>query len=491
MPKKKKKKGSSKKINTEGIDETEFVEQNKEEKSVENTQDKEEVSDPVETLSIPKCQHLKVNVETIRILSVSGISFECQTCSSKLKKNKYKIKKKASKNKMESLWVCLSCSVIGCGRDSNEHAKEHAEKKNHWLVANLDSFQCWCYKCDEFIPIENTKSFKEINECLKMLKGEVNDTTLEDTQYSEKRNGKKNKENLSKKQELETIRPVIEGFNGIKGLVNIGNTCFFNSCIQNLTHIPILRNYLLDSKINNEGSLTVSLRSLMNSMWKESGSLLNPSVLFGEISKRAPLFRRRQQQDSHELLRYLLDGIDSEERKRIKLTSECAVTDITTFIQDIFGGQLRSTIMCSACGSKSEVFESFLDLSLPIPYSNKDGKLENFNFSSFISKKKQTKIKKQEPNNENQTESEEPITEIKFVDFRPRLENKIDSTLISCLHAFTDPESLEGEEMFSCEECTKRYLLKKGSLDLLGKRNEKNESKSEVKDPGLLFLRKN
>ncbi len=39
----------------------------------------------------------------------------------------------------------------------------------------------------------------------------------------------------------------------------------------------------------------------------------------------------------------------------------------SSVIDDIFGGQLQSTIKCSHCQASSHCFEFFLDLSLPIP----------------------------------------------------------------------------------------------------------------------------
>ena len=48
----------------------------------------------------------------------------------------------------------------------------------------------------------------------------------------------------------------------------------------------------------------------------------------------------------------------------------------------------------------------------------------------------------------------------KFHDSRPKLQNPSELSILSCLHFFTDPEILEGEEAFACIECTKRDLVK-------------------------------
>lgn len=38
-----------------------------------------------------------------------------------------------------------------------------------------------------------------------------------------------------------------------------------------------------------------------------------------------------------------------------------------SLVDDLFGGQLQSTITCSACSHASHCFDPFLDLSVPIP----------------------------------------------------------------------------------------------------------------------------
>jgi ubiquitin C-terminal hydrolase len=112
--------------------------------------------------------------------------------------------------------------------------------------------------------------------------------------------------------------------------------------------------------------------------------------IFFQISKRSPQFRGFHQQDAHELLRQLAEGLRSEEVKRqksaiLKQFGLCEKTDPKTvdsatkrklqalgrhsnytIIDKIFGGQLVSTIVCEQCHNSSQIYEPFLDLSLPL-----------------------------------------------------------------------------------------------------------------------------
>jgi len=52
-----------------------------------------------------------------------------------------------------SLWLCLHCFEISCGRYDAGHAVSHYDSKQHDIVINLETFSCWCYACDqELVP---------------------------------------------------------------------------------------------------------------------------------------------------------------------------------------------------------------------------------------------------------------------------------------------------------------------------------------------------
>ncbi|XP_037699539.1 ubiquitin carboxyl-terminal hydrolase 45 isoform X2 [Choloepus didactylus] len=115
---------------------------------------------------------------------------------------------------------------------------------------------------------------------------------------------------------------------------------------------------------------------------------LSPKVLFSQLCQRAPRFKGFQQQDSQELLHYLLDALRIEETKRMQASILKAFNNPTTktaddetrknvkaygkegvkmnFIDRIFIGELTSTVMCEECAHISTVKDPFIDISLPI-----------------------------------------------------------------------------------------------------------------------------
>mmetsp|Transcript_18887 Transcript_18887/g.72785 ORF Transcript_18887/g.72785 Transcript_18887/m.72785 type:complete len:555 (+) Transcript_18887:130-1794(+) len=50
-----------------------------------------------------------------------------------------------------SLWACLTCAYIGCGRYHSGHAEAHYNKSSHQLSIELQAGACHCYGCDDFV----------------------------------------------------------------------------------------------------------------------------------------------------------------------------------------------------------------------------------------------------------------------------------------------------------------------------------------------------
>ncbi|XP_006633881.2 ubiquitin carboxyl-terminal hydrolase 15 isoform X1 [Lepisosteus oculatus] len=183
---------------------------------------------------------------------------------------------------------------------------------------------------------------------------------------------------------------------GLCGLCNLGNTCFMNSAVQCLSNIPPLTEYFLKDKYQEElnidnplgmrGEIAKVYAELIKQIWSGKYSYVTPRPFKTQVGGFAPQFSGYQQQDSHELLAFLLDGLHEDlnrirkkpyiqlkdaEGRPDKIVAEEAwenhIKRNDSIIVDIFHGLFKSTLVCPVCAKVSVTFDPFCYLTLPLP----------------------------------------------------------------------------------------------------------------------------
>jgi len=384
--------------------------------------------------------------------------------------NEEKEGKEDNEEDENSCWICLQCGHKGCGRRESQHAVLHYKTPRsdcHDLAVDTVSWLTWCYKCDDFVTVDSSR----LNQAVEFIRKQIGLTgkakpssSFMKRSQSQSINKETNKtpsilDVKGKEKETKGKEPnseLVQSLPPVKGLVNLGNTCFFNSVMQVLSQTHWLTQLLdlecrdghvirlkgsysgqscnsscstlseLDNCDSGVGSvdcdnndadtlaepidvilgsgkpLTLTLASFLKDMHcpavalsgnakRKAAASVTPSSLFNQISKRSPQFRGFQQQDAHELLRHLLDGVRTEEitRRRhaimnhfylpVKPNSSSDVDpklkrklkiygreSAHTFVDQLFGGQLQSTVICETCHQTYQILEPFMDLSLPV-----------------------------------------------------------------------------------------------------------------------------
>ena len=227
--------------------------------------------------------------------------------------------------------------------------------------------------------------------------------------------------------------PSLSRIRGLKGLKNLGNTCFVNSVLQNISNLPPVRDLVLQMSpetldklagCSHSSGLTYEMYEFVRSMWLANGAVISPQKLFDRLCSSVPRLGSRRQQDAIEALRYIFDGLDQEAilREKKSSTSPPKITALggqnspslaidtadlqmdpenaeniqplhaangatnqpeslsspqpfgprvalSGMVAKIFSGIMCSEIKCGSCGSVSSVKERFSDISLPIPDS--------------------------------------------------------------------------------------------------------------------------
>ncbi|KAI9032431.1 hypothetical protein DFJ74DRAFT_334854 [Hyaloraphidium curvatum] len=368
------------------------------ESSSEEAAGEEEAAAPLQLPKKRKCPHLKAAVKIPRVKRLLGAKLkkgdkgiECNGC-----------KKEGHTEPPSTLNVCLSCGAINCGRDSRSHALAHNTVLKHPVVAALNpSGVVWCYQCDEEVD-----AAPGINQSVLEARAMVRETLA---MLDKGKSGKGVVIRASSVQ-LPPGPVKVEKPKGVAapGLRNLGNTCFFNSTLQNLAYsqplIDAMRPLALapaeDAQPDGAdasspptiypASLTSSLATLLlsindrarglpvadpppsptssRSASKYNDGSCDPRPFFSALSAKYRGYRALEQQDAHEMLRRSVDQMREEQVARIRegQTDEERKRFVRTFVDEVFGGYLASVVVCDVCRNVSWVREPYYDLSLSI-----------------------------------------------------------------------------------------------------------------------------
>lgn len=96
----------------------------------------------------------------------------------------------------------------------------------------------------------------------------------------------------------------------MKGLDNLGNTCYFNSSLQCLFQVPQLSNFMILKNYTGNDEFIKEYQSLVRKVWVSEGGSITPNKLLELFRKRWPQFNSDDQHDSQEAFLCLLDILD-------------------------------------------------------------------------------------------------------------------------------------------------------------------------------------
>ncbi|XP_059582333.1 ubiquitin carboxyl-terminal hydrolase 44 isoform X2 [Alligator mississippiensis] len=81
-------------------------------------------------------------------------------------------------NTTESVWACLSCSHVACGRYIEEHALKHFQESSHPVALEVNELYVFCYLCDDYVLNDNaTGDLKLLRSTLSAIKSQNYDCT--------------------------------------------------------------------------------------------------------------------------------------------------------------------------------------------------------------------------------------------------------------------------------------------------------------------------
>ncbi|XP_043567720.1 ubiquitin carboxyl-terminal hydrolase 22 isoform X4 [Chiloscyllium plagiosum] len=162
---------------------------------------------------------------------------------------------------------------------------------------------------------------------------------------------------------------------GLRGLINLGNTCFMNCIVQALTHTPLLRDFFLSDRHKCEMQspnccLVCEMSRLFQEFYSGYRSPHIPYRLLHLVWTHARHLAGYEQQDAHEFLIAALDVLHrhckgDDNGKKASNPNHC-----NCIIDQIFTGGLQSDVTCQVCHGVSTTIDPFWDISLDLPGSS-------------------------------------------------------------------------------------------------------------------------
>lgn len=369
-------------------------------------------------------------------------------------------------DKVDQNWLCMTCLKIG----DSKKMKQHGRKEKHCILYTYSEYLPFhCLLCaldisleDELLPAKIRELLQSIYQATLGLVSRFQTpiiSSLDGVQTSILKNTKfvvKDK-NISD-ENIRVQRPI--------GLVNLGNTCFMNACLQALASITCIPNFYRPSI--EEGPLSNSLFSLLQTLQlpqihdeddgntkrrcnRKITNYISPRHFLDTLAERYDFIGDGGQQDSHDFMRLLFNALDDEvPTPRVKGSH-----------QKLFEGTIKIGVCCRKCRRMSAHNESMMDLSLAIrrpSFSLKD-RMATINYGisrmsladSFNGDDFQIDIVN---DFEDEFSPEHKVNHHTSAKRKTQTSAKIIS-LQDMLDAYCEMQVLDGDDAFECEICKK------------------------------------
>jgi len=147
----------------------------------------------------------------------------------------------------------------------------------------------------------------------------------------------------------------------MKGLTNIGNTCYFNACMQCLLQTPALSNYFITKSFNGGCGFTTEYSKLVRTFWlNKSDDCIDTHEIMKLFREKYSEFDNNDEQDAQECLLKILDIFHKSTRRSVDLVeidNNEWKKKKSSFIKDLFFGQICKEIVYN--GGTSLSHENF------------------------------------------------------------------------------------------------------------------------------------
>ncbi|KAI3679973.1 hypothetical protein L2E82_50709 [Cichorium intybus] len=338
------------------------------------------------------------------------------------------------------LYICLICSSMSCSLSpESNHALSHTQNQiGHEIAVDIQRSELYCFACDDQVY---DPDFDRAVMCEQIVG--LGNGNLEGIRSNNSIKRKRLSFEVGLNSDFNNLKRVIVSGGGewdhgrriskscfpvgLRGLNNLGNTCFMNSVLQALLHAPPFRNYFLSGRHNQDSCrktsndrlcLSCDIDVICSAVFSGDRAPYSPAQFLYSWWRLSENLACYEQQDAHEFFMSVLDRIHEKEGKTRNTNKDTG--DCHCVVHRAFSGLLRSDVTCTTCGFTSTTYDPCVDISLDLN--------TNTNHTLHIA------------SNKAQKSTETGI-----------------STLTSCLDLFTRPEKLGSDQKLFCQNCQERH----------------------------------